>query len=49
MAEAEQYPSDWHPPHHGVCEVCGYRTRGWTTAWLALCPKHWQALAKRAF
>lgn len=42
-----QYPDDYHPPCRGRCEVCGYETRGWTPDWLALCPMHWQALAKR--
>lgn len=42
-----QYPSDYNPPHHGKCEKCGYLTKGWTTAWLSLCPQHWQELAAR--
>lgn len=42
-----QYPSDYNPPQRGVCESCGEETRGWTRAWLALCPRHWQALAAR--
>ncbi len=46
---ASQYPADYHPPHRGQCEVCGYETRGWTTAWLSRCPQHWQALAARLF
>jgi hypothetical protein len=44
---APQYPSDYNPPCRGRCEVCGHETRGWTVRWLALCPMHWQALAKR--
>lgn len=42
-----QYPEDYNPPHRGKCESCGYETRGWTTAWLALCPKHWLEFEKR--
>ena len=46
MAEKDQYPSDYKPPMRGRCEVCGYITKGWTDRWLALCPKHWQALLR---
>lgn len=36
------YPKDYNPPCRGKCEECGVETKGHTTAWLKLCPKHWQ-------
>lgn len=47
MKIKSQYPSDYNPPNHGKCEECGYKTKGWTTHWLALCPMHWQVLYMR--
>jgi hypothetical protein len=49
----DQYPKDYNPPLRGKCEaktneagdICGYKTKGWTTHWLDRCPKHWQELA----
>lgn len=42
-----QYPADYNPPNRGKCEACGCETRSWDPQWLALCPEHWQALARR--
>lgn len=46
---ADQYPADYNPPFRGRCEKCGYVTKGWTTHWLRLCPKHWQEIIARLY
>lgn len=43
----DTYPPDYNPPPpYGKCEKCGCQTKGYGTKWLALCPKHWQEIAR---